>query len=107
MLKIKDDVDLKELEKFGFNNVDEDSAKEELYTTCYGDYDYEFNNTYARYITAGRRGQEYYILIHKQTRIIYMYATKPDGDGTKGKIDDTIIKLYQANLVEKVCGENE
>lgn len=102
MLKIRDDVDLKELEKFGFDDVDANLAKEELYTSCYGDYDYEFNNTYSRYITAGRRGQKYYILVDKNTRYIYMYATKPDGDGCKGKLDSTIINLFQAGLIEKV-----
>ena len=57
MLKIKDNVDLKELEKYGFDDVDNNEEKEEEYTTFYGGFDNEFKNTYAKWECWGRRGQ--------------------------------------------------
>ena len=102
MLKIKNKIDLKELEKFEFDDVDKNPDKEDEYTTIWGDFDYEFRNTYAKWECWGRRGQQYYILVDKNTRIIFVYATKPDGDGCKGKLDNTLYDLIQAGLVEKV-----
>lgn len=107
MLKIKDDVDLKELEKFRFDNVDCNLAKEELYTDCYGDYISEFDNTYSSYIGFGRRGQEYYCLIDKKTRILYIYASRPDGDGGKCELDDFIYDLIQARISRESRGLGE
>ena len=101
MLKIKDDVDLKELEKYGFDDVDTNEEREEEYTTFYGEFDNEFKNTYAKWECWGRRGQQYYILINKKNRIIYVYATRPDRDGCKGQLENTLYDLIQAGLVEK------
>ena len=100
MLKIRDEVDLKELEKYGF----EDSKISNNFPLEYWGYDkdYHFDNTYFIFIASGRRGQDYYLLADKETRILKIYATSPDGDGTDGELNDTIYYLIKADLVEKV-----
>ena len=100
MLRIKDNVDLKELEKFGFEDSKISNIVPLEYWGC--DKDYHFDNTYFSFIASGRRGQDYYLLVDKETRILKIYATKPDGDGTDGELDDTLYDLIQAGLVEKV-----
>ena len=97
MLKIKDNVDLKELEKYGF----EDSEISNIVPLEYCSEDH-FDNTYFIFIASGRRGQNYYLLIDKKSKILSIYATKPDGDGTCGEISDVIYDLIKADLVEKV-----
>ena len=97
MLKIKDNVDIKELEKYGF----EDSEISTLFPLEYWSVDH-FDNTYFIFIASGRRGQDYYLLIDKKSKILSIYATKPDGDGTCGEISDVIYDLIKADLVEKV-----
>jgi hypothetical protein len=47
----------------------------------------------------------YYLLIDKKSKILSIYATKPDGDGTCGEISDVIYDLIKADLVEKVSKE--
>lgn len=82
MLKIKDNVDLKELEKYGF----------------------EYNKYYLGYaktICYGRRGQQFDLIFYDD-RILLGYAEGADGDGAEGIIDDTIYNLIKADLVEKV-----
>lgn len=83
MLKIKDNVDLKELEKYGF----------------------ELNqwNEYRKEICGGRRGQCFeVILFNGGDRILYGYACGADGDGEEACIDDTLYDLIKADLVEKI-----
>lgn len=83
MLKIKDNVDLKELEKFGF----------------------ELNqwNEYRKEICGGRRGQCFeVILFNGENRILYGYACGADGDGEEDYIDDTLYDLIKADMIEKV-----
>ena len=72
MLKIRDDVDLKELEKFGFINKK--------------DY-YEIN-----FAKQGMDG----FLIHPDDRIIYNYSCASDNDSL-----GTIYDLIKANLIVK------
>ena len=74
MLKIKDNVDLKELEKFDF-------FYKFPYDTDYSD-DYEFDNKMIYEIGHSRRGQFYFILVDKTSLEISVYATEPDGSGT-------------------------
>lgn len=99
MLKIKDSVDLKELEKFGFEKI-----------TQYQKDDFENDNNcwdeeeilYITYLGAGgRRGQSYYLYI-KKDRKLYVNTTNPDGSGCETLIYDTLLDLIQAGLVEKV-----
>ena len=81
MLKIRDDVDLKELEKYGF----------------------EYNKFYMGYtktICYGRRGQQFDLII--DDRILSGYAEGADGSGEEAIIDDTIYDLIKADLVVKV-----
>ena len=73
MLKIKDDVDLKELEKFGLRQT---------------------KNTYLIKHSLGEATS-----IHKDTRTIYM--TEDDGRSYYLNID-ILYDLIQAGLVEKV-----
>lgn len=83
MLKIKDDVDLKELEKFGF-------FKDYLVDTL----------VYRKVIKKeiGMLRQECEIIIWKENRNIDVYTTK-------GLLDTVIYDLITAGLVEKVEGE--
>ena len=105
MLKIKDNIDLKELEKFRFE--DSKISQNVPYEYWGEDKDYHFNNTYFVFIASGRRGQDYYLLIDKDTRKLVIYATKPDGDGTSGDLEDVVYDLIKADLVEKVSDDND
>ena len=100
MLKIKDNVDLKELEKFGFE--DSKTSQNVPYEYWGYDKDYHFDNTHFVFIASGRRGQDYYLLVNKETRKLVIYATRPDGDGTSGDLENAIYDLIKADLVEKV-----
>ena len=100
MLKIKNNVDLKKLEKYGFEDSEISNNVPLEYWS--DDKDYHFNNTYFVFIASGRRGQDYYLLVDKKTRILKIYSTKPDGDGTDGELDDTLYGLIKDGLVEKV-----
>ena len=82
MLKIKDNVDLKELEKFGFQK----NQYEEL----------------SKIIYEGRRGQAFEIIINEYNRRIDGYSYGCDGDGEEQPIDNTLYDLIKADLVEKV-----
>lgn len=83
MLKIKDNVDLKELEKYGFT----------LNTF----------NEYSKIICKGRRGQCFELIVFNgDNRTLYGFAYGADGDGEEDYIDDTLYDLIKADLVEKV-----
>lgn len=79
MLKIKDNVDLKELEKFGFEKCEEE---------C----------NYWKYIFLNKYGDELQYWIDIDTRIIE-FASQ---DCKVYKIDTTLYDLIQDGLVEKV-----
>ena len=78
MLKIKDEVELKELEKFGFLDRDDESYVKKVYLKN----DNDDKNLY---------------VIYKKTHII-------DLARLDGELDDTLYDLIQAGLVEKVEG---
>ena len=78
MLKIRDDVDLKELEKFGFEKVQEDDGY--YYTKQYFVKDMSFN-----------------YWINEETRIIEL-----ENNYIFIKLDNTLYDLIQAGLVEKI-----
>lgn len=78
MLKIKDEVDLKELEKFGFLDRDDTTYVKKVY--LHNDAD----------------DKNFYV-IDKKSRII-------DLARLDGELDDTLYDLIQAGLVQKVEG---
>ena len=80
MLKIKDNVDLKELEKYGFNLI---------------------GGVYYKTIYEGRRGQDFELVIYND-KFINGYSNGADGDGEENYIDDTLYNLIKDGLVEKV-----
>ena len=79
---IKDNIDLKELEKFGFQK----NQYEEL----------------SKIIYEGRRGQAFEIIINEYNRRIYGYSYGADGDGEEQPIDNTLYDLIETGYVEKV-----
>ena len=85
MLKIKDNVDLKELEKFGFENNCNNKCLIKSYKQEFTQDDYVFINKEDKVIRIGHYQEEY-----GATNII--------------KVSDTLYDLIQANLVEKVEG---
>lgn len=84
MLKIKDNVDLKDLEKFGFKK-----------------YDWDYGYFYTKVICEGRRGQQFEIIV-ADNRTINGYSEGADGDGEVSCLDDTLYDLIEAGYVEKV-----
>lgn len=79
MLKIKDDVDLKELEKFGF--------KEYGKVWGFNDDDYDIG-----------------LLVFKDTRKVLIYSAMYGGYENGKKVEPKLYDLIQAGLVEKVEG---
>ena len=86
MLKIKDNVDLKELEKFGF---EKDRWKCYIKTIC-----------------EGRRGQSFELIISSNRRVLEGFSNGADGSGEEADLDDTLYDLIKADLVEKVDDNN-
>ena len=82
MLKIRDVVDLKELEKYGF---EEDRWK------CY-----------VKTICEGRRGQSFELIISSNSRALEGFSNGADGSGEEGYLDNTLYDLIKDGLVEKV-----
>ena len=82
MLKIKDNVDLKKLQDFGFN------------------YNDKFKE-YWKIICEGRRGQCFSITV-KENRYLWGFAEGADGSGEESYIDNTLYDLIKADLVEKI-----
>lgn len=89
MLKIKDDVDLKKLEKFGFENKNNFYMIKEFTT--------DFNksgNKNALLVYYSNGGISLDIMNNDYTYHVF--------DEELGRIEDTIYDLIKANLVEKV-----
>lgn len=87
MLKIKDNVDLKELEKFGFK-----------YTN---DYEWQSVKAYIKIY------EEYEITVTDYDNSIEIYFYKFTSDIGGIGIPTVIYDLIKADLVEKVSDENE
>lgn len=81
MLKIKDNVDLKELEKFGFELYDDDYYFKYLYTAPNENYEITYK-------------------IYKITKEIKIYTYN-----LEQYIDNTLYDLIKADLIEKVSNE--
>jgi hypothetical protein len=83
MLKIKDSVDLKELEKFGF----------------------EYNKLLDEYvidIATDRRGACVELVIDKDKKIRLVFGGQDTGDVGEDYIDDAIYDLIKADMVVKI-----
>lgn len=90
MLKIKDNVDLKELEKFGFKYCEEDYTEET-------DAEPYINKYWSSY---EKKKSDYPIYINVSTRIIDdQYINPPYAEVVPA---DLIYDLIKADLVEKV-----
>ena len=83
MLKIRDEIDLKELEKYGFKLI---------------------GGVYYKTIYEGRRGQDFELIIYND-RFIQGYSNGADGDGEEYYIDNTLYDIIKADLIEKVDDE--
>ncbi len=81
MLKIKDNVDLKELEKFGFE-------KDEIY------YCYYYRDIY-----------NVRCIIGLKERLLVFYIDANETTKCLVRVEEIIFDLIQAGLVEKVGGE--
>lgn len=83
MLKIKDNIELKELEKFGFEN--------------------NYNNKYLIKSYKNGFSQDDYMSISKEDKTIRIGHYQDEHGATNIiKIDDILYDLIQAGLVEKV-----
>lgn len=82
MLRIKPEVDLKELEKFGFKYIEHDK----IYTKTVDNYNYEYNKIY----------------IMPNDRILIFGHYQDEYGATDTKSLDTLYDLITAGLVEKV-----
>lgn len=89
MLKIKDDVDLKELEKFGFTSENNFYIIKE-FTTDFN----ESGNKNSLLVYYSNKGIVLDIMNNDYTYHVF--------DEELGRIEDTIYDLIKANLVEKV-----
>lgn len=90
MLKIKDNVDLKELEKFGFKEVI-------LHP----------NSLNIKREVKGYSSRIYWILEKDRIVRIALNNQTQKSLATNNEVEDTIYDLIQADLVEKVVEENE
>lgn len=77
MLKIKDNIDLKELEKFGFKGTSDT---------------YEFNND----------DYDIGLVVFKETRKIIIYSAMYGGYENGKKVEPKLYDLIMAGMVEKV-----
>ena len=92
-MKIKANINLSELIKYGFSTTDKvQEERDDQYDIAKSDYNC--------CIGAGRRGQYYYLLVNASTRNVSIYASKPDGDGCPTNVDDVFFKLILDGIVE-------
>lgn len=91
-MKVKEELNLEILLNYGFTKIDKEEEKEnDQYEIA--NFDWKF------WIGHSRRGQSYYLLIGEETREIFFYSTKPDGDGGSVKYPDVLTKLFNDGVV--------
>ena len=88
-MKIKEDIDCNELLQYGFYIPSKDDEDNEDYNISNSDYVLSFGHS--------RRGQFYYILI--KNRNVYIYSSKPDGDGGKLLLPYVILTLILEEII--------
>lgn len=93
-MKLKSEINISELEKYGFTKVDKEECEimDEYTRSC---FEYEFFIDYAR------RGQCYYLLISEEHRELQIYASEPDGSGSFVAMPDVIITMIQDGIFEQ------
>lgn len=92
-MKIKNNIDLDILLKYGFTKIDKEEAfLEEQYIHC--QFDYVFD------IGSSRRGQYYYLFVNNKNRIIHTYASKPDGSGSYIQLPNVLFKMFLDQIIE-------
>ena len=107
MLKIKDNIDLKELEKFGFKKyyeIRENSNKgKTLNLATYREWGYKYDDTENTIEIVEKRENSYWV--HQNIeRQIYVYESDWDV-GVSMPAIEVIFDLIQAGLIEKVSDE--
>ena len=91
-MKLKENLELDILLKYGFEKIDEDFEKEE-------GNDFEiYSSEYKYEIGHSRRGQFYYILV--KNREFLIFASTPDGSGTYIKSPDIFTKMAIDGILE-------
>ncbi len=92
-MKVKEEFDLAGLEGYGFSKVNkEEELEKENYVESQFDWIYNVGHS--------RRGQFYYILIDSVSRVLCLYASKPDGDGGIVKMPDVLLTLALDGVIE-------
>ena len=108
MLKIKDNIDLKELEKFGFKKyyeIRENSpkGKKEYNLSTYKEWGYMYNDTINTIEIVEKRENSHWV--HRNIeREIYVYESDWEM-GVSMPAIEVIFDLIQAGLVEKGSDE--
>lgn len=91
-MKIKEDLKLEDLVQFGFSKNDDDfkhnNNLDEINPLWWATYIYNIGHS--------RRGQFYYIIV-QENRNVFLYASKPDGDG--GFVPLTEKEIYLLNQI--------
>ena len=85
-MKIKEDFDINLLKNYGFHKPID---YKEDYTIS--------NSDYILYLGHSRRGQFYYLLV--KDKDLYIYSSKPDGDGGKLLLPDVLLKLFNDGII--------
>lgn len=88
-MKIREDLDLENLRKYGFKTIKEMRQNSELPEI----FEYNNDDTWVYEIGHSRRGQYYYLLIIDKE--IYIEASKPDGDGCFVLLPDILLKMFE------------
>ena len=97
-MKLKDDFNLDLLvSQYGFEEQDEETKESHMKNDDYylGDVDYVL------YLGDSRRGQQYYVLVDKQTKEVDLYATKPDGSPGTITFPQILVRMAQDNIFEQ------
>lgn len=86
------EYDLEILLDYGFEKIDKEEELEcENYTLS--NFNYKFN------VGHSRRGQYYYLLVKESDRIVYVFATEPDGSGGIVYCPNVLKKLIIEGIV--------
>ena len=97
-MKISDAFDISKLTDYGFAKTIRGENIDIEYP--FTEFDYQYNIGHAR------RGQCYYILINAQTRVVFIYASEPDGSGGVIQLPDLLVTMINDGVLVKENQEN-